>query len=367
MRVAVYPSDIFGSGRYRMVHPCNYAQAAGVDCYLASSGEEGEGITIERISDPNTGVTYVRPKPIDADVIVLQRVANETTLAIMGSLQKAGHAVVVEIDDDLSAIHPQHPAHQILNPKNDPGTNWEIMRMACRQADMVTVTTPALAERYGKHGRVAVLPNCVPAYLLDLEHRGDGLTVGWPGFTPTHPGDLRATGGGVADAIRRVPGARFLQVGPVIGVKEQLGLDEPPEFTDGIPDIDDYYRAITRLDVGIAPLADNRFNAAKSALKMLELGACGVPMVASPVAEYKQLHDEGVGVLAEWRGRNWRQQVEKLLRDPSLRAELAGRAREVIAESHTYETEYEVWVDAWQDALVNRDKRMGSRSLPLAA
>ena len=328
-----------------------------MDCYLASSGEEGQGIEIERYSDSN-GRTWTRPKPIDADIIVLQRVANKTTLEVMMSLQQAGHAVVVEIDDDLSSLHPHHPAHKVLNPTNDPDTNWEIMRQACKQADMVIVTTPALAERYGRHGRVRVLPNCIPANLLDLEPQGDGRTIGWPGFTPTHPNDLRATCGGVAETIRRVPGSHFLMVGPIIGVQEQLGLDEEPEFTDGIPVIEDYYKAITRLDVGIVPLEDNRFNRAKSWLKGLELAACGVPFVASPVAEYQKLADEGIGVLAGYRGRNWRQQLERLLKDPALRQDMVFRASEVIEDHHTIETEYEHWVDAWYQAAVNRDKRL---------
>lgn len=356
MKVIVFPSDIFGSGKYRMKYPAQYAAEQGYDVTLGSSGAEGEGIQIERVSD-KSGTTFVRPKPIDADVIVMQRVANDTTFAVMGSLQKAGHAVVVEIDDDLSALHPKHPGAHVLNPKVDPNTNWEIMRMACKQADMVTVTSPTLAARYGAHGRCRVLPNCVPARLLDLPSRGDGLTVGWPGFTPTHPDDLRATGGGVADAIRRVPGAHFLQVGPVIGVQEQLQLDVEPEFTDGIPDIDDYYRAITRLDVGIVPLEDNKFNAAKSYLKGLELAACGVPFVASPVAEYQALADDNIGILAGWRGRTWRQQVERLLREPNLRQELSEEARISVRNWHTYETQTFEWVEAWSEALVNRNKR----------
>lgn len=356
MRVTVYPSDKFGSGRYRMKYPAAAVSALGVDVTLGSTGEDEDGIKIERITDPNSGQQYVRPYPIDADVIVLQRVANETTFAVMRSLQAAGHAVVVEIDDDLSCLHPSHPGRDALNPKLSPHMNWEIMKWACRAADMVTVTSPALAQRYGSHGRVAVLPNCVPEKLLDLEPQGDGRTVGWPGFTPTHPGDLRATGGGVAEAIRRT-GAKFLMVGPPVGVREQLALDEEPEATDGIPDIDDYYRAITRLDVGIVPLADTQFNAAKSYLKGLELAACGVPFVASPVAEYRTLAEQGIGVLAGWRGRNWRQEVERLLLDESLREDMAAEATSIIAENHTYETQGHRWAEAWQQAAVNARKR----------
>jgi glycosyltransferase involved in cell wall biosynthesis len=150
-------------------------------------------------------------------------------------------------------------------------------------------------------------------------------------------------------------------VGPIVGVQEQLGLDEEPEFTDGIPDIDDYYRAITRLDVGIAPLADTGFNKAKSWLKPLELAACGVVPVMSPVAEYASLHSQGIGVLAQWKGRNWRQQVERLLLDENLRNELAWQAEGVVRTRHTIEGRCHLWAEAWERAFQNAASRRPSQ------
>ncbi len=65
-------------------------------------------------------------------------------------------------------------------------------------ADLVTVTTPALAERYGSHGRVKVLPNLVPASYFDIPThapRKVSPTVGWTGSVVTHVGDLDVMGG----------------------------------------------------------------------------------------------------------------------------------------------------------------------------
>ena len=90
---------------------------------------------------------YIRPQPTDADVFVLQRPADENLLALIPSIQQAGIAVVVEVDDDLSCLPTTHPAHRILHPKLSPRANWRNVAQACRIADLVTVSTPALAER----------------------------------------------------------------------------------------------------------------------------------------------------------------------------------------------------------------------------
>jgi hypothetical protein len=228
--------------------------------------------------------------------------------------------------------------------------NWQHMAEACRMADLVTVSTPALAERYGRHGRVAVLENCIPERLLSMPRNSDGNTVGWTGFTPTHPGDLRATQGGVAEVVRK--GARYLQVGPATGVKEQLGLDGYPEATAALPNIEDYYLAIGRLDVGICPLLDTKFNHAKSWLKPLEMAARGVVPVMSPVREYRDFCEEGVGFLAS-RGREWRSHIERLLKDDRRRREESELARATAAD-WTIEGNAHYWVEAWERALKNR-------------
>ena len=348
MRVKCYPSDATGSGMYRLKFPAEAAQAAGCDVTW-SSGEQGDGLPIERVM--KDGQIYVRPAPTDADVIVFQRPAAADLLALIPSIQRAGIAVVVEIDDDLSCLPTTHPAHRILHPKTNLEQNWRNVAEACKIADLVTVSTPALAETYGKHGRVMVLENCIPERLLSMPRLSDGNTVGWSGFTPTHPGDLRATGGGVAEVVRK--GARYLQVGPATGVKEQLCLDGYPEATGALPNIEDYYLALGRLDVGICPLLDTKFNHGKSWLKPLEMAARGVVPVVSPVREYAGIHEEGIGLLAGYRGREWSRQITRLLSDASLREAMAETGREVAAR-WTIEGNAEYWIAAWEAALKNR-------------
>src|SRR5690606_32644218 len=141
-----------------------------------------------------------------------------------------------------------------VHPRHNPATNREHLARACRVADLVTVTTPTLARRYGAHGRVAVLPNMVPAAYLEVAGGGDGATIGWTGSLTTHPTDLQVTRGAVARAAEAT-GAHVRVVGTGVGVADALGLSEPPEATGWI-DIGDYPTEMAKVDVGIVPLDD---------------------------------------------------------------------------------------------------------------
>lgn len=358
MRVRVQPGDNQGVGNYRINFPAAAAAQAGVDIEYPTPGKR---LLERRLKVPGNGRTatmqFMPGVDLDCDVLVIQRPSNQVLVDLIPMFQRKGIAIVVDIDDDLAAVHHGNAAKGAEDPR-------QILR-ACAIADMVTVSTPPLAARYGAHGRVTVLPNRVPERLLDLSRDSDGRTVGWAGWVGVHPEDLQVTQGGVAQAIKDT-GARYLQIGPVDGVRAALGLDEEPDATGGLP-LDDYHEALGRLDVGITPLQDSAFNRAKSWLKALELTARGVAVVMSPRPEYSALHGEGVGLVAKDRGRSWRSQVRVLLEDHELRREVACQGREIVRESHTYERAGHLWAEAWSGAVENHRAQARKVGLRVAA
>src|SRR3546814_11904793 len=73
-----------------------------------------------------------------------------------------------------------------------------------------------------------------------------------------------------------VDGCRSVVVGgDSSGAGKAFGLAQDPAG-GGVP-IEEWPAAVASLGVGIAPLADTKFNASKSWLKAAELSACGVP------------------------------------------------------------------------------------------
>lgn len=349
MKVNVYPADLGGCGHYRIIWPAEALAAQGADVTVIRSDEPDERQVQAAWWTDDAGVsTLVGVRAPEADVVVLQRPLTDTLAQSIPMLQAQGIRVVVEVDDDFETISRRNISWSAVHPASSPRRNWQHLREACRTADWVVVSTSALAARYGKHGRVSVVPNCVPSWYLGVEvEPHDGVVVGWTGTVQTHPDDLQVTRGAVGRAVRSA-GASFAVVGTGKGVRERLGLVEQPLAAGWVP-IERYPEAVAQFDVGIVPLELTAFNEAKSWLKGLEMAALGVPFVASPTGPYVDLARQGAGVVAA-KPKEWESMVRRLVMLPELCAEHGVAGREV-ARRWTVEGNCERWLDAWSQAV----------------
>lgn len=343
MNVAIYPADLFGCGHYRLIHPARVLIAAGHKVTIHPPQRQG----LVGARDPVTGEPVVKGIPPETDVVVLQRVTHAHLSASIPQFRRQGVAVVIDMDDDLASIHPSNPAHLGLHPRNNGGFSWRAAQDACTAATLVTVSTSALASRYvSRTGGAVVLDNYVPASYLDVPHADRHMDIGYAGSLHSHPDDVPQVGFAVERLVSE--GVRFRVVGGAAeGFASALGLSAEPD-TSGPLDITDWPRGMSSLGVGIAPLADTRFNEAKSRLKVLEMSALGVPWVASPRAEYARFHREtGLGFLAR-RPRDWFRHLGALARDTEFRTEHGSAGRTVVADlALTYEANAWRWLEAW--------------------
>lgn len=348
----IYPADHYGCGHHRLIWPAEELRLLGHDVTVVTQSDRHLRMMLDDRTDQVVDVEL----PGDVDVVVLQRVTHRYLTQAVEVLRGKGVAVVIDVDDDLAAVHPSNPAWRDLHPRRDRYVHsatphmhsWHNLATACRAATLVTVTTPALLRRYAGHGRGVVLPNYVPRHYLDVQHV-DSSVVGWPAALASHPDDPSAVGNAVARLVE--DGITFAVTSTDAGVGGAFGLrddDARIRRASGPIDLLDWPRELTKIGVGIAPLADTRFNAAKSWLKPLELAAVGVPWVASPRAEYRRLHALGCGVLAD-KPKTWYRAIRDLVADEGRREILGARGREVAAtlrlEDHAWR-----WWDAWERA-----------------
>lgn len=342
-----------------MIWPTEALRAAGHDVTVVQP-EQRELQAIMRGEE----VVGVHNVP-DIDVIVFQRVTHRRVVGIIKALKREGIAVVIDVDDDLEAIHPRNPAWTMMHPANEHkrriglaqshSHSWTNLAEACREASLVTVTSPALIERYAKHGRGMILQNFLPDHYYGIE-RVDSAVLGWPASLHSHPDDPSAVGPAIARLVRE--GVDFRIVSDPLFCGRAFGLAQDPP---GAPvPMEEWPAAIAQLGIGIAPLADTKFNAAKSWLKPLELSAVGVPWVASPRVEYDRLHQLGAGLLAR-KPQDWYRKLKQLTEDVSMRAELSTAGREV-AETLRLRDHAWRWLDAWQQARVNQDAVLKRKS-----
>jgi hypothetical protein len=380
MIVRVWPCDTVASGSYRTIWPVQALNNAGNDDAILDY--TGPTILWDRKWDRSpldTGAQVVDMDKPEADVIVLQRPQGQYWIEIIKRLQAYGIRVVVDMDDDLMAIEPGNAAYTQFNQPNSL-SHYRYTMQACQMADLVTVTTPALASRLGNR-HTAVLPNCVPAWYLSIPHV-DSDQIGWPGEVGTHPNDLQVTGGVVGRY-----GGPIRVIGTGVKVCEGLGLCaadrahrkldlKPPgrrdengiwhsikyecdriDATGWVP-FDHYAENVAKVGIGIVPLADSHFNRAKSALKVCELMALGVPTVASPTPDNLRMAASlDMKLRVANTPQRWHRHLSGLRKSKTLREHISGTNRELMSK-YTYGRQAWRWWDAWASVLARKQEKV---------
>lgn len=341
--IYVYPADVHGCGYYRMIWPAQALKALGHNIRIISPKERGASL---RAAIDNDGKILDVEWPSDADAIVLQRISDCRLADAIKIMVSRGLKVIIDIDDDLAAIDPSNPAWQAMHPKHGYSANhsWLNTQRACDAASLVTVSTNALLPRYARHGRGVVLRNCVPKRYLNIEHV-DSDVVGWGGSLHVHPSDMQTLGPTIA--VLTSTGMKFRVVGPGNGIADVLRCSEDAVEATGSRDLlTEWPEALATLGIGIAPLADTRFNTSKSWLKVLEYSALGVPWVGSSRVEYQRAHElSGTGVLVS-KPKHWVRALRALINSESMRRE-ASEAGRSWAATQTIEGNAWRWAEAW--------------------
>jgi len=314
-----------GSGYHRLYLPFQH---------LAANSRHVYGIPA-----PGQKIPVPQPGELDeVDVLVMQRPAFAYGARVFDRL--GGHvARVYETDDDMTTMETSN------NPFTTDPRSAESVRYCLKRAEMVTVSTPYLAELYAPfNSNIRVLPNCVKASLLDMPRKRAGrVTIGWQGGV-SHLIDLCA----VQDPLREVLDAHPDADMHWIGVDYSPLVRRPCRFTPWCDDVGDYYKAVD-FDIAIAPLADVPFNRAKSHLKALDAAARGIPVVATDMEPYREFVRDGetgylVRTAAEWKAR-----LTELINDEAARAEL-GAAAKKVAEGYTMQGNWQRWERAYEEA-----------------
>ncbi len=347
MKVLVCPADEGGCGFYRMEEPFRVVRDMGYDVTL-----DLRASSIKCHVGPEGQVLYIEPIPYD--VVVFQRPMGRRSFEVIRTLRHNGVKVVVELDDDFWSIEKTSVAWKTAQPQFSPESNWQHLSASLREADLVTVSTPALARVVKEQGatRVQVLRNMVPERYLevqpdigtqDLIH--SRLSVLWTGVPGTHVGDLSVCGSGVRDAVRQTSSV-FVGLGDET-TAEELGFSDGEALFSPWVKLENYPSAVKSHDVGVVPLKLSPFNQSKSYLKGLEYAALGLPFIASPTEEYLRL-SKSAGLIAAQK-HDWQRHLKRLLTSESLRDEERLRGLE-FARTNTYENHAQEWWGAWTSA-----------------
>jgi len=316
----------------------------------------GKGLQQETIDFPDVAV-FSRTYPIDP-------------LTTLRAFKQAGKKVVYDTDDNLWDVNPDNPSVAISTEKR---RQYEHLMQEC---DTVTTTTPELAKILRKFNKnVHVCPNAIDYTLFEENLRPklpkDRLRIGYTGAA-SHWKDLSL----ITEVIRELQKkhdfefilqgmcgqpleAEMWQYKQVLdfGLKpeKKLFLEAALKWYEEMrhvkfshvpfyPPI--MYPALLKsidLDIGIAPLNDNKFNRSKSCVKFYEYATTGAATLASNVLPYSK----EVGYCCKNTVNDWVKKLEKLIVDEKFRKQLAEKQSKWVKKNRDIKVVATKWEDAF--------------------
>jgi hypothetical protein len=319
------------------------------------------GLDIRAAADHASATGHLVNAGREAGIRVLfDRLERDTSLA-------RRLAVVYETDDDLLNLPETNGAERWMRHERD------LMARMMRRADLVTTSTPVLADRLRRFGAdVRVVRNAVdPAWFPA------------PAAPDAGAGVRLLYYGGLGRLEEYVPCAAAMheQRGPGL-TRVWLGAPSAEDWAEGIGrhfdevhpyvvGVKAFARRLVELgpDVGIAPLADHGFNEAKSELHWLEYSIAGAVTVATQLRRpgpYDVIRNGVDGYLVRRPG-DWRQVLRRLVASRDLRAEVSGRARERVLREYTVAARAPEWASAYRDAADRPGVGLAQLERPLPA
>ena len=336
VRIAATSEVLVGGSSYRLFSPLQAMERRGHEILWPDLG---------------TGVISRRDL-LSADVVLVFRCHDVATRKLLREARDQGVGVVWDVDDDM-----RHTPWEKT-------TTWDVRARkqiyhdsvnAARLADVVITSTGVLRDLYANAGveHIEVIEN----YLLygkekRRPRKHAGIVIGWVAGVE-HVGDARALA--IAKTLARIQHEHANVHVECFGV--DLGLADRYTHTYIVP-FAELPARMAGWDIGLAPIAETTFNAARSNIKVKEYAASCVPWLASSRGPYVNLGEKQGGRLVADDG--WYEALDGLVRDARARKRLARSGRS-WAKGQT--------IDAVADryeALLTKAASRGARALTVA-
>lgn len=217
-----------------------------------------------------------------ADVCVLQRPAGPPHLQVAQMAKEAGIPLWLDMDDDVTEVPI---SNRYFHSFPQPQTSRCVEELAA-MADVITVTTDALAAKFGAKARV--IPNALPDHAVGFSDGPRSRVVTWRGSN-THDGDVESVLPQLAEAALDTawrwwfygdPGWRLAKAMPSNRVKIGPVWSSFPTMVADLAAVAPY--------IHVVPLEHCKFNAAKSNAAWIEATAFGAAVLAPDMPEWRR-------------------------------------------------------------------------------
>ena len=360
LRIMSLPVDDGGCGHYRIRQPFEMIKRfTNDDTHIIDKDEDMEQVAL---AIPHAHVMVMRP---GAEKFMFQ----------MRDRDMFKHLKwVLDIDDNTEIISPYNAHYDEYGveeyfDKNlnkwlwkDGERGFDIQKnrerianhvRGLREADLVTVTTPKLAEYASQYNKnVAILPNSInPERWWPLPLRKNRkLRVGWSGGI-SHYEDWHSIKQPLNELMREM---QFTLV--IVGNDFKGIIDEDNrhlvESHDWVPFKGHSYRMMCmNLDFAIIPLADLPFNHFKSAIKWYEFSAMKIPCVVSAVTPYREEIHNTFDCWTYTNKDNFKKAVYGASESLQARKERASIAQNYVLRERNAQKNAKLWTQAYRSML----------------
>ena len=286
-------------------------------------------------------VSHRPPKtPHYFDILQTQKFAMPELMPMWRALKKQGRPkLVIDMDDDLLNLPAWNQAKPFYSIPEIRANLIECLGTA----DLVTVSSPHLAELYKRHNdNIVVLPNYLPKEVIRPARLNRPFQLGWTGGQ-SHDRDLDSIAVAVNGFLTIEEDQTFTILGQDYTHKFKRSKWYPWEPYEGYIN-----RIRAKLSVGIAVVDDDPFNKGKSDIKLLEYGIAGALPVYSRKPPY--LSPRVAGVAVGDSVQDWVNAFLWILDNPEKRLELASMAYD-MAKGQSHALNYMDRLEAYERLL----------------
>lgn len=283
-------------------------------------------------------LTGVSPEDLAwADVVVIQRIADDFVLDLTRSIQAHGIPLVFDLDDYLLDVP------HFLESADYCRRHRSHLKSMLRNANVVTTTTSRLQDALRTHGtNVMVVPNCTRNHRPPVSHDNDASVRLLIASSDSIRVDF------ITDALKCIcaefgSGVQVVAIGPPGAALNAAGV--PTAQVQLLPH-EDFQRFLSSQpnSIGIIPLDDSYFSSCKSAIKYVDYALAGIPVVCSAVPPYSDVMEQGVtGWLAANNEPALVDALRNLVRSAEARRQLAYHARERCLRDFSMDVAAAAW------------------------
>jgi len=333
MKVHFFVGGIFTTFTARVSPLVGVLESYGVECkiippiawHYIAKGRLGNLLSVVMTHNPKKYVETLTNHP---DIAIIGRTSTPQMYLLQKLLKSKGVKIIFDLDDALFLTT------KFFGFNIKPGSFC--LDEMIREADFVTVNGHCLLN-YVKilNEKSAILHDPVECKLFshELEVVHDKVTIGWVGSAWSHYENLAL----LVKPLERIAteyDIRFKIVSYLgdlrikVMFKELEKLIEVDYGTHSWLPLSNFAKLTSDFDIMVAPLQRKLNCECKSALRVGEGMAMGIPVVASPVGEQKYVITHGVNGFLAKNEEEWYKYLKMLIEDGKLRDSMGKSGRE---------------------------------------